>query len=141
MTRLPLLGHDPRDCTDHPVGLDVGELAPGHRLIVRGICLKYDRLWLYYAWVPGITGSQGEESGVWLTVEYGADVLPDDLNYAGSYDTDGGASSEGEIGYSRPPGEARCVWFDFFATDDDECEHRVARLTIELATVHVQTDK
>jgi hypothetical protein len=38
----------------------------------------------------------GEDSGIWLNVEYGADVLPTDLNEAGSYQADGGEFSEGE---------------------------------------------
>ena len=48
-----LPGHDPRECTDYMVGLDIGELAPGHRLTMRGLCLdRSRRLWLHYAWVP-----------------------------------------------------------------------------------------
>jgi len=92
----PLPGHDPRECTDHLAGLDIGELAPGHRLTMRGLCLdRSRRLWLNYAWVPGITQAQGEDSGIWLNVEYGADV-PASTNYEGSYDTSGGPRSEGD---------------------------------------------
>jgi hypothetical protein len=69
----------------------------------------------------------GEDSAVCLTVEYGADVLPEDLAFAGAYDTGGGESSEGEIGYTRPPASARHVWFDFYATTDED--HRACRLT------------
>jgi hypothetical protein len=50
----------------------------GERLIAAGA--REDRLWLCYAWVPGITAPTGEESGVCLNVKYGADVLPGDLN-------------------------------------------------------------
>jgi hypothetical protein len=62
------------------------------------LCLdRPRRLWLHYAWVPGITRAHGEDSGVWLNVEYGADA-PASTNYEGSYDTSGGPRSEGEIG-------------------------------------------
>lgn len=57
-----------------------------------------------------------------------ADVLPEDLAYAGAYDTGGGEVSKGEIGYTRPPARARHVWLDFYATTDDH--HRAWRLTI-----------
>jgi hypothetical protein len=51
----------------------------------------------------------------------------------------GGLSSEGEIGYENLPPQARYVWFDFFTTSDDE--HRVIRVTVDLATGTVQTQK
>ena len=134
-----LPGHDPGECTDYPVGLDVGELAPGHRLTMRGLCLdRSRRLWLHYAWVPGITEAQGEASGVWLNVRYGTDVSAS-TNYEGSYDTSDGLSSEGEIGYENLPPQARHVWFDFFTTSDDD--HRVIRVTVDLVTGTVQTRK
>jgi hypothetical protein len=141
MTNVPWPGHDlaTSGCTDYVVGEDLGELAPGHRLVVRGVCLDGARLWLYYAWMPGLTESMGEDSGVCLTVEYGADVLPEDLGAAGSYDTSGGEFSEGEIGYARPPASARRVWFDFYATTDED--HRARRLTIDLATRRVQIER
>jgi hypothetical protein len=42
---------------------------------MRGLCLdRSRRLWLHYAWVPGITKAQGEDSGAWLNLRYGADV-------------------------------------------------------------------
>jgi hypothetical protein len=141
VTRLPLPGHDPLSGADYLIGLGIDGLADGRRLIVHGICLDIeDRLWLSYAWAPGITAPMGEESGVALNVEYGADVLPADLSCAGSYSTDGGASSEGEIGYARPPHDARHVWFDFSAADDPEGEHRVTRLTVDLITGQVATE-
>ena len=134
-----LPGHDPRECTDYMVGLDIGELAPGHRLTMRGLCLdRSRRLWLHYAWVPGITQAQGEDSGVWVNVRYGADVSAS-TSYEGSYDTSGGVSSEGEIGYENLAPQARHVWFDFFTTSDDE--HRVIRVTVDLATGAAQTQK
>jgi hypothetical protein len=140
-TRVPWPGHDPdtSGCSDYPVGADIGELAPGHRLLVRGVCLDRGRLWLYYAWTPGLTEPMGEDSGVWLNVEYDADVLPRDLSYVGSYGTDGGEFSEGEISYDRPPECARRVWFDFYATTDDA--HRVCRVTIDLATRRAQVER
>jgi hypothetical protein len=137
VTDHPLPNHESlpvhRHCTDYLVGLDIGELAPGHRLHVRGICLDGDRLWLYYAWLPGLTESMGGDSGVWLNVEYHADVMPETLDCAGAYETSGGPSTEGEIGYDRPPQEARRVWFDFCATSDEAAEHPI-RLTIDLLT-------
>jgi hypothetical protein len=89
--------------------------------------------------MPGLTDSMGDESGVWLTVEYGADVLPEDLGAAGAYGTDGGEFSEGEIGCALPPASARRVWFDFYATTDED--HRACRLTIDLATKRVQIER
>ena len=141
MTNVPWPGHDPTasGCTDYEVGENIGELAPGHRLVVRGVCLDGDRLWLYYAWTPGLTEDMGEDSGVWLTVEHGADVLPEDLASAGAYSTGGGEFSEGEIGYARPPASARHVWFDFYATTDDS--NRACRVTIDLATKRIQAEK
>lgn len=65
--------------------------------------------------------------------------MPASTNYAGSYDTRGGVSSEGEIGYDQPPQQARRLWFDFFATSDDE--HRALRVTVDLATGHLLTVK
>lgn len=76
--------------------------------------------------------------GVWLTVEYGADVLPEDRAYAGAYGT-GGEFSPGEICYTRPPARALHLWFDFYATTDDH--HRACRLTIDLATKRVQVKR
>lgn len=106
---------------------------------MRGLCLdRSRRLWLHYAWIPGITQAQGEDSGVWLNVEYGVDV-PASTNYEGSYDTSGGLSSEGEIGYGNLPPQARHVCFDFFTTSDDE--HRVILVTVDLATGTIQTQK
>ena len=141
MTKVPWPGHDlaTSGCTDYVVGVDIGELAPGHRLVVRGVCLDGERLWVYYAWTPGLTENMGEDSGIWLNVEYDADVLPEDLAYVGAYSTCGGEFSEGEIGYARPPVSARHVWFDFYATTDDD--HRACRVTIDLATRRVQVER
>lgn len=44
-----------------------GELAPGHRLLVRGVCLDGERFSLYYAWTPGLSEAMGEDSGIWLS--------------------------------------------------------------------------
>lgn len=135
-SQLP--GHDPLACTDYLIGVELGGLADGRALIVRGICLDQNgRLWFMYTWVPGLTEPMDGESGTALNVEYGADVLPASLDYAGSYACDGGASSDGEIGYMRPPDRARHVWFDFSASDDPECDHLVARLTVDLVTRQV----
>jgi hypothetical protein len=131
-TDVPWPGHDPHasGCTDYAAGADLGELAPGHRLLVRGACLDGQWLSLYYAWTPGLTQPMGEESGVWLAVDYGADVSPTDLSAIGSYGIDGGEFSEGNIKYTRPPASAGRAWFDFYATSDDH--HRACRLTIDL---------
>jgi hypothetical protein len=138
---VPWPGHDleTSGCTDYVIGTDLGELAPGRRLVVRGVCLDGGELWLYYAWTPGLNDLMGLDSGVWLNVDYDADVLPEDLSSVGSYDTSGGEFSEGEISYARPPASARRVWFDFYATTDDE--HRACRLTIDLATRRVQVER
>ncbi len=148
MVNMPWPGHDlaTTGCTDYAVGADIGELAPGHRFIVRGVCLDRERLWLYYAWTPGLTESMGGDSGVWFSVHYGADVAPDNLDYVGAYATSGGEFSEGEIGYfSRPPANAQRVWFDFYGTDGDflgatDDDHRACRVTIDLATKRVQVE-
>jgi hypothetical protein len=141
MVTTSLPGHDENNCIDYPVNITLAALAPGHKLIVRGICIDIeDRLWLFYAWVPGISAPQGHESGVALNVEYGADVPPSDLDFVGSYSTDGGAASEGELGFSRPPRDARLIWFDFFAADDPEGDHKVNRLTLDLATGEAHVD-
>jgi hypothetical protein len=50
-------------------------------------------------------------------------------------------SAERRIGYVRPPQEARSVWFDFIATGDDNSEHRVSRLMVDLATGQVTARK
>ena len=135
MTYMPWAGHDPAlgACTDYVVEADIGELSPGHRLTVRGVCLDQDgdRLWLFYAWTPGLTEPMGEDSGVWLNVENGADMPAADGSSAGSYSTDGGEFSEGEIGYALPPASARHLWFDFYAAADED--HRACRLPIDLA--------
>ena len=139
VVNAPWPGHDPfiTGCTDYVVGEDIGELAPGHRFIVRGVCLNRERLWLYYAWKPGLTESMGGD--VWFSVEYGADVLPETLDYEGSYDTSGGEFSTGEMCYfSRPPVAAQRAWFDFYGTTDND--NPACRVTIDLATkrVHVE---
>jgi hypothetical protein len=141
MANVPWPGHDEATgrCTDYIVGADIGELAPGRKLLVRGVCLDGDRLWLYYAWTPGLTELMGEDSGVWLNAEYGADVMSEDFASDGSYSTGGGEFSEGEISYARPPASARRVWFDFYATTDDD--HRACRVTIDLVTRRVQVER
>jgi hypothetical protein len=138
MTSAVLPGHHPGGCTDFVIGADLGELAPGHRLIVRAACLRMnDRLWLHYAWTPGLTEPM-VDSDFWQKVEYGIDLRPADLDYVGGGDFDGGEVSEGEIGYLLPPADARCVWFDVFTTADKA--HRSCRLTIDLATGQAHLD-
>jgi len=62
----------------------------------------------------------GGDSGVWLTVEYGADVPAQDLFAIGSCGTYGGEFSESDVSYyARPPGSGRRVSFDFYAAADD----------------------
>ena len=141
MTYLPWVGHDPAlsACTDYVVEADIGELSPGHRLTVGGVCLDRDGDRLFYAWTPGPTELMGEDSGVWLTVEHGADVPAADSSSTGSYSTDGGEFSDGEIGYALPPASARQLWFDFYAAADDD--HRACRLTIDLAARQAQVER
>jgi hypothetical protein len=121
-------------CIDYRADIQLDGLDPGHSLIVRGVCLDddYDRLWLMYSWVPGLTESMDGESGVALNVEFGADVMPDDRDWGGSYGTDGGISSDGEIVYARPPRHACFAWFDFGASDDPSVERRLARVKVDL---------
>lgn len=140
-TDVPWPGHDPHasGCADYPVGADIGELAPGHRLVVRGVCVDGQWVSLYYAWTPGLTDLMGGDSGIWLAVDYGADIFPEDLSAIGSYGTDGGEFSDGEISYTRPPAGAKRVWFDFYATRDEE--HPACRLTIDLETRRVQVGR
>lgn len=103
--------------------------GPGHSLIVRGICLDdvNNRLWLMYSWVQGLTEPMDGESGVALNVEFDADMIVEDGIAVGAYITDGGASSDGEIGYTRPRRQARYAGFDFSASDDPSGELRIAR--------------
>jgi hypothetical protein len=142
VTSAALPGHDPATsgCTDFVVEADVGELAPGYRIIVRGVCIDIEgQLWLHYAWTPGLTEPMGEDSDVWLNVEYGADVLPESLDYVGSYATDGGEFSEGQMGYSSPPSSAMYIWFDFYSTADEA--RPACRLTIDLQASEFQVTR
>jgi hypothetical protein len=144
MTRPPWPGHESAvlRCTDYIADRDIGELSPRHRLLVRGVCVDGPRLWFYYTWKPGLTESMGADSGVWLTVQYGADVPPANLDYVGFYDTSGGPASDGEICYASPPPSAQRIWFDFWTTSDEsEVDPPAGRLTIELATAEIRLDR
>jgi hypothetical protein len=137
-----LPGHDPLACTDYLANVEIDGLAPERRLIVRGLCLDIeDRLWLRYAWQPGLTESMGEDSGVSLNVEYYADVRLSSEDYVCSYSVEGGPSSDGEIGYERPPKQARRIWFDFAASADPEAKGEVTRVTFDLHTGQVAVEK
>jgi hypothetical protein len=126
--------------------LDVGEVALGHRLVVRGISLTAERLFFDYAFVPGVT--EAEQSDVFLNMFYDADVSPADWNYEDCWGPlEGGAFTEGDVHYTRPPLAARCAWFDFFrpdfvweehlgrrGPDADYLANRISRLTVDLRT-------
>jgi hypothetical protein len=134
----------------YPVGLDVGDVVPGHRFIVRGICLFHHQLTLHYAWVPGLTVDYADGS-IFPNFSYIADVPPTSQDHMGSYaPSEGGPYTEGKIQYTQPPTAARYVFFDFFSPefdydvhfdrrgrpDREYLENRVSRLTVELATGH-----
>ena len=125
-------------------------------LIARSITLWNDRLFFEYAFVPGITPEEWEDRSVFLNAHYDADVSPPDWNSVGTFGPfEGGPSTEGDDQYARPPREARYVWFDFFLIDFDYMVHhgpdgrgdedyvrnRVCRLTLDLATGDVRTEK
>ncbi len=116
-------------------------MADGYRLIVRGISLRGENLLFDCVFVP----ERAEGSGVWPSMNYGADVSPPGWNQGWS---------EGEV-YERPVPEARHVWFDFFRSDYDWVGHfhrdggpdsdyyrnRIARLTLNLESGAAQVEK
>jgi hypothetical protein len=58
MTRFPPRGPDLPDCMDLSFDLGIGELAPGHQVIARGICLHDGGLVLHYEFGPGLTAGE-----------------------------------------------------------------------------------
>lgn len=139
---------------EYEFDIDVGDVAPGHRLFARGICLFDDQLSLKYAWVPGLTHDYGEGPvDIWPNVWYDADVSPPNQNMIGSYGPcDGGPVTEGDFQYSCPGPGARYAFFDFFEPnfdvdgnldgdghpDVEYLANRVSRLTVDLQTGHAE---
>ena len=58
VTRFPPRGPDLPGCMDYLFDLGVGELAPGHQVIARGICLHGGGLLLHYEVTPGLTAGE-----------------------------------------------------------------------------------
>lgn len=81
-----------RDCP-HPLGVDLGEVARGHRLIAVGLHLN--------AW-------------------YDADISPDSADCHGAFGLSGyGRRLEGSIAYPAPPAGATTAWLDIFPVGFD----------------------
>jgi hypothetical protein len=133
----------PRGRVTHPLDLDIGEVALGHHLVVRGISLTSENLILEWAFVPEVAEEASGE--VWPNMNYGADVSPPGWNQ-GVSDWDG---------FERPVPEARHAWLDFFHPDYDWMGHfdrrgqpdsdylrnRIARLTFNLNTAEAHIEK
>jgi hypothetical protein len=135
------------DCPQHHLGLDLGEVAPGHRLVADGWCLHGDYLTLFY-FFTGAPPAPHESADLFLNAWYDADVSPPDANYHGA---DGLSPDSGLLGgsieYSRPPAEATVAWLDIFdvdfdvdihvsrhwVPDEDYLRSRISRLTFDLA--------
>jgi len=145
---------DDSEHIEYEFDVDVGDVAPGHRLFARGVCLFSDQLSLNYAWVPGLKHHYGEGPvDIWPNVWYDADVSPPDQTMTGAYGPcDGGPVTEGRFQYSRPCAGARYAYFDFFKPEFDPLEHvdrdwrpdaeylknRVSRLTVDLESGHAE---
>jgi hypothetical protein len=135
------------DCPQHHLGLDLGEVAPGHRLIADGWCLHRGYLTLFYHFTGAPPGEAWESADLFLNAWYGADVSPPDGNFHGAFGLakDSGRL-EGTIEYTRPPDEATVAWLDIFdvdfdvdihvsrnGPDEDYLRSRISRLTLDLA--------
>jgi hypothetical protein len=132
---------EPSDSVTYSLGLDIGELADGYHLIVRGISLTGGNLVVDWAFVP----EPAEEADLWPEIVYGADISPRGWNqWRADFDV-----------FERPVAKARQAWFDFFRPyyewyvhfdrhgqpDDDYLRNRVARLTLDLKTGAAQTER
>jgi hypothetical protein len=129
---------DPRT---YSLDLDIGEVADGYHLIVRGISLTGANLVVDWAFVPELA----EEVHLWPVMSYDADVSPRGWN--------GWVSDFG--GFERPVPEARYAWVDFFRCgydwmghfdrsgqpDGDYLRNRIARLIFDLKTGEAAIDK
>lgn len=138
-----------RDCPAYQLGLDLGQVAPGHRLIAEGFCLHDSYVTLFYSFTGGATEQHRNQSELSLNAWYDADVSPESADYHGAFGlSDDGQRVEGSIEYPAPPAEATVAWFDIFpvdfdtimhvdkdwAPDDDYLRSRVSRLTIDLVS-------
>jgi hypothetical protein len=126
---------------EHPLDLDIGEVADGYHLIARSITLYPKDLLFEFAFAPEPT--KGAE--VWLNMSYNADI-PTSQDYIGAGDG---------VQYARPPLKARYAWFDFFRPDyewyghwnrsgqpdSDYLRNRIARLTFDLKTGEAQVER
>jgi hypothetical protein len=125
----------------YSLDLDIGEVADGYRMVVRGVSLRGENLLFECELVP----EPAEGAEVWPSMNYGADVSPPGWNQGWS---------EGET-YERPVPEARHVRFDFFRSDYDWLGHfhrgggpdsdyylnRIARLTLDLESGQARLEK
>jgi len=143
VTSLPARGPDVPGCLDYSFDLDVGELACGHRVITRGICLHGGALVLRYEFAPGVTAGEERRTGLLFDADYDAYVPTsyDGAMLGAMARLEGGATTAGSRSFPLPPPQARRVWFDFFAAGDDGNEHRVSRLTIDLASGQAWIEK
>ena len=132
---------EPSSSVTYSLGLDIGEVADGYHLIVRGVSLTGENLLVDCAFAPELT----EEARVWPEMNYGADVSPPGWNQG---------RSDFDV-FERPVPEAHHVWFDFFRPDYDwlgHLDHReqpgsdylrnhIARLTLDLKTGEAQIER
>lgn len=63
----------------YSLDLDIGEVADGYRLFVRGISLRGENLLFDCVFVP----ERAEGADVWPSMNYGADVSPPGWNQGG----------------------------------------------------------
>jgi hypothetical protein len=131
---------DPRT---YSLGLDIGEVADGHHLVVRSISLTGENLLFEFAYVPDVPDERRGE--LWPNMSYDADVSPRGWNQA----------SGCAEWYERPVPEARYALFDFFPPyyqwdrhldrhgqpDDDYLRNRIARLIFDVKTGEAVLDK
>jgi hypothetical protein len=141
--RVGSAARKPSESVTYPLDVDIGEVAPGHHLIVTSISLTGESLLFDFAFAPEVPeDARGE---LWPNMHYGADVSPRGWSQAWS---------DAEV-YERPVPAATYAWFDFFPPDFDWLGHivrrgefdsdylrnRIARLTFNLKTGQSQIDK
>jgi hypothetical protein len=94
--------------------VDLGELIPGHRVVLRGIELASGPAQLHYEFVPGMTDERIKEGGPlfwWFWLVHVADdvgtTYSDDNG--GAFDTSGGPATHGvqNLGGEVPPTASR----------------------------------
>lgn len=69
-------GPPPADpgCPQYPLGLDLGEVARGHRLIAESFCLHDDCLTLFYFFTGPAPAEPFDPAGLHLDAWYDADI-------------------------------------------------------------------